>query len=811
MTQAVRRLFYALGAADYHADQKLAPLMGVEEDLIRMTELFTREFGYEPRPPEPFLDRTAEEVRTHLVSPGDEPFSEADTVVVYYAGHGEHMGDRHYLMCPDSRRTRPTSTALPTEDLVRIFTERNARRLLLIVDTCYAARGATDAIREVAHQVALDMGRQNEAFNGRLVSFSIISAARKYQRAADSAFRTALESAIESGECGGIRSRKLLLETVVEVVSEKLKEQGHDQQDATLATLLTDRDDPPFLPNPRYDPDAPPESVSVAELRNWSRGVLPPNEKKAAAAGCFTGRTEALDHLRTWVFDTEDTSRPLAVTGAPGTGKSALLTEFRRLMETETGEPGAPPPLTVALVDARDKSGDDIVREIATAEGVAPETHYSALKALLRGRLRPFVLLVDAVGETPEAAGSPPPGHIAELLRDLAELPMMRVITAVPTALLTDLGPGEHLDLDDPRWNSEADLHAYATRLLLHPYGPGGEAIRSADEASRRARAIVARSRGNRLLIRLLAQWPAAAHQPFPDPLSPETEDRTPSADPPPIGRVFREALRARCSDDREFRTMAALLSGLAFAHGAGLPWGGRLWPRVMAKVFNNGEPLHSRDVRRLLEVAGPFLVEALDSAGRTVYRLYHETFAEELRATAPAGAREDIAEALRKELTERYLEQHDRPVDRYLRAHLPAHAADVGAVGDLLQDPCFVATTDSATIKRMLDDDPDAWQEAQAALDFVELRERGQDGITDLQLLRIVASVWQSRTMLLRLVLDHSPPLDRFGTIMTIGCTGRVAHQRMTAEDGRHRIVVETSSDGDLVVNVLRNGTAAT
>ncbi|MFD4597660.1 caspase family protein [Streptomyces sp. NPDC058464] len=795
MTHDVRRLFYALGAANYHADRQLAPLAGVEEDLIRMTELFTREFAYEPRPSEPFLDRAAEEVRTHLVSPGDEPFTEADTVVVYYAGHGEHIGDRHYLMCPDSRRGKPTSTALPTEDLVRIFTERNVRRLLLVVDTCYAARGAADAIREVAHQVALNMGRQNEAFNGRLVSFSIISAARKYQRAADSAFRTALESAIESGECGGIRSRKLLLETVVEVVSEKLKEQGHDQQDATLATLLTDRDDPPFLPNPRYDPDAPPESVSVAELRNWSRSALPPKEKRAAAASCFTGRNAALQHLRAWVFDTEDTSRPLAVTGAPGTGKTALLTEFRRLLEAETGGPGPLPPVTVVLVDARDKSRADIVREVATAEGVAPESHYDALKT----RLRPFILLVDAVGEAPETAGSPGPGEIVELLKDLAELPTLRVITAVPSALLTDLGPGDRLDLDDPRWDSEADLHACATRLLLHPDGPGGEAVRSADEASRQAAAIVAGARGNRLLIRLLAQY------------RPETADRTPSADPPTIGQVFREALRARCSDDREFTTMAALLSGLAFSHGAGLPWGGRLWPRVMAKVFNNGEPLRSRDVRRLLDVAGPFLVETLDSAGRTVYRLYHETFAEELRATAPARAREDIAAALREELKERYREQSDRPVDPYLRTRLPAHAADAGAVRDLLQDPWFVATTDSATIRWLLNHEPAAWREAQAALDFVKLRDRGQDGITDLQLLWAVASVWESRTMLLRLVLEHELPLDRFSSVVTIGCTGPVRYGQTTTEDGQHTIVVESSTGTDLVVEAVHTGTQRT
>ncbi|MEU9408078.1 caspase family protein [Streptomyces sp. NPDC048281] len=805
-----RRLFYALGAGDYRADRNLVPLAGVKADLDRMTALFTNRFAYEPRPPEPFLDRTADDVRMHLVAAVDEPFAEDDTVVVYCAGHGEHIGDRHYLMCPDSRRRKPTSTALPTEDLVRIFTERNARRLLLIVDTCYSARGAGDAIRQVAHQVALDMAGQNEAFTGRLVSFSVISAARRYQRAADSAFRIAFESAIGSGECGGIRSRKLLLETVVEVVSEKLKEQGHGEQDATLATLLTDRDDPPFLPNPLYRSDAPPESVSVAELRHWAHRGPSPDEGRAATANGFTGRTEALDHLRTWVFDTTDTSRPLVVTGTAGTGKSSLLREFGRLMNAETGDPGAPPPLTIALVDARDASWDDIVRDVAVAEGVDRETPYGELRKLLRGRLRPFVLLVDAVGEEPERAGSTRTEEIVELLRDLAEVPMTRVITTAPATLLTALNPGDRLDLDEPRWDSRADLHAYAAELLRRPYGPGSGTVGSAEEVPRRAAEIVARSRGNRLLIRLLAHWSAATYGPSPDPPGPELGELAPSSAPRTIGGVFRESLRARCSDDREFRTMTALLAALAFSRGSGLPWGGRLWSRVMAKVFNNGRPLHGRDIERLLEVAGPFLVEALDSSGRTVYRLYHETFAEELRARAPAGAREDLADALRDEFAERHREQNDRPVDPYLRDHLPAHAADAGTVSDLLQDPDFLLATDSATVERMRDDNPDAWQEAEAALDFVKLRRRGQGGLTDREVLRIIAFVRQSDILLRRLAEDSSS-LDRFTTIMTIACTGRVAHQLLTSEDGRSQIVVETSSDGELLVDVLRNGTEGT
>lgn len=808
VTSPIRRLFYAAGAADYYLDRRLGPLEGVEEDLVRMTELFTSEFSYEPRPPVPLLNNRAEVVRRSLVSQADEPFTESDTVVVYYAGHGEHIRDRHYLMCPDSDRAKPTSTALPTEDLVRIFTERNVRRLLLIVDTCYAARGAADSIREVAQQVAVNMGRQNETFNGKMISFSVISAARRYQRADDSAFRIALEEAIKSGECGGIRSRKLVLETVVETVSEKLKEQGHGEQDATLATLLSDRDNPPFLPNRRYDPEAPHESVSVTELKNWALRPTTPAEKKAAAEGYFIGCSAALDRLRTWVFETADTSHPLAVTGTPGVGKSALLAEFWRLTKAETGEPGAPPPVTVALINARDKSRTDIIAEIAAAEGVDIRISYSALISLLRGRLRPFVLLVDAVGEAPERQGSRRPQEIAELLREMAELPMLRVIAAVPADLLTDPRPGEHLDLDEPRWNSQADLQAYATWLLHNPYGPGSEATCPPDEAPQRARAIVARARGNRLLIRLLAQRTTAADEPSPELRGPDIDPHT--EEPATVGTVFRQAVRARCRDAEEIKTVEALLSGLAFSHGAGLPWGGRLWPRVMAKVFNAGEPLRGKDIQRLLEVAGPFLIEALDSAGRTVYRLYHEMFAEELRASAPKYAREAIVKALREEISERYREQPDRPVDPYVHAYLPAHAEDVGDVRGLLQDPFFLLTTDLTTVQKIERENPETWIESKVAQEFERQREQAQDSAAELALLRVIGLAWKTKN-LLRSINSLGLPshVGQFTTIMTIACTGRVAHSRHTSEDGRHHITVQTSADGELLIDVLRDGSA--
>jgi hypothetical protein len=97
-------------------------------------------------------------------------------------------------------------------------------------------------------------------------------------------------------------------------------------------------------------------------------------------------------------------------------------------------------------------------------------------------------------------------------------------------------------------------------------------------------------------------------------------------------------------------------------------------------------------DVTSVLADAGAYVTEALDSE-RSVYRLYHQQFAEHLRSGLdPADAGRLIFAGLRQlipmGLTGRPQWTASVP---YIRSHLATHAAAAGVLDDLLTDPAFL------------------------------------------------------------------------------------------------------------------------
>ena len=70
-----------------------------------------------------------------------------DTVIIYYAGHGAPEPDRNspdddklekYLLPYDADPKRLYSTALPMEEISKIFSRLSAERIVLLQDTCYS-------------------------------------------------------------------------------------------------------------------------------------------------------------------------------------------------------------------------------------------------------------------------------------------------------------------------------------------------------------------------------------------------------------------------------------------------------------------------------------------------------------------------------------------------------------------------------------------------------------------------------------------------------------------------------------------------
>src|SRR5207247_374159 len=87
---------------------------------------------------------------------------------------------------------------------------------------------------------------------------------------------------------------------------------------------------------------------------------------------------------------------------------------------------------------------------------------------------------------------------------------------------------------------------------------------------------------------------------------------------PTSVPEAFDEYLR-RFGDEEE--RVRHVLTPLAFAEGAGLPWD-RLWPALASALW--GRSYDDGHVRRVLDRAGAFVIEQ-NEAGRSVYRLFHE------------------------------------------------------------------------------------------------------------------------------------------------------------------------------------------
>ncbi|MGX1477665.1 UNVERIFIED_CONTAM: hypothetical protein RKD50_006473 [Streptomyces canus] len=605
--------FFAAGSGAY---DELPPLHGVSSDLKRMNGLFEEQLDYRVAPE--LLDRSADALRRELGGGPQQSFGADDTVVVYYGGHGDRCGGRHYLQCADTMEAAPAATALATEDLVRLLAERGARRLLLVIDTCKAADGGAEAVRNVARTVLGEFGQRPESYvDQQLVSFSVLCASRAYEAAHGSAFAEALEAAVRDEACGGPRAKKLLLETLVDHVNGRLGNRQH----ATHATFLSEGGEHAFFPNPHRLKNDVPEGVSLAEQRLQAENVH-------AGTG-FVGRADALATLDALVCATDPPGRLLTIAGASGTGKSALLREVLRHAEEREAGTGTDGRMTTLLADVRHRDLDYLVTRLTETV-----------------RTEPFLLLVDGVEEAGQE-GDDQPREIARFLNErAARWTGLRVVATVSKQLAAETGAGADVDLDqrDP----EDDLVTLAERLLTEPDGPGSRSDWSAERAREAAPRVVRMARGSRLLLRLITLRMAAAH---PDA---ETGQTDRDDDLPTVRRAFWGALRARCRDYDEYRTACVLLTGLAFAPGAGLPRARGLWPSVVSRALDPGTRLTDHEVRRVLEIAAPLLAEGLDARGRSVYRLQHEEYAQVLRETAKAGTAKRVKEALIEERVER-------------------------------------------------------------------------------------------------------------------------------------------------------------
>lgn len=714
----MRRYLIAAGTARYRDAEEL---LSVPKDLAEIGAAFA-EVGYE-RALE-LVDPGTDGIRRALGSWARDEDRADDALVVYYTGHGERDGSGHFLLCADSETGGLLDTALRTEDIAAILTSQGVRRLLVIVDTCYAEDGTARAVRRMAELLRADLIRERDGEYRDPLAFAVIAAARVREPADDGAFAHAFRAALRHPEIGGQRQPYLYLEAVVDSVNQQFERDGLLQH-ATCA-ILSHESKFGFLPNPRFADELPPEGTDLAEQRVWltvqarrrrdelaqhfsprGRGT----DIGAEAGHYFVGRVDVLRRLSSWLAGTDCDHRAIVVTGSPGAGKSAVLGRLVVLSDPASCE--TIPPATIPLgtepgigsidvaIHARHKTMAELVAGIAAGAGLDTDV-VDELVTALSERAEPLVVVVDALDEAGTADDREPERIARELLRCLARIPCVQLLVGTRRHVIEACGPDFAVfDLDSPQWINHEDLASYAELLLLAPHGPGSDSAYDATTAPPIAQGIAETAYPNYLVARLTARTLAARDAVVS--ALPGWQRALPAPEPEEAhaaGPAFRWALAEQLGAEEQ--RARELLIPLAFAEGAGLPWG-IVWPAVASSIA--GRPIDSSDIEWLLTASSSHVVEALDERNRSVYRLYHESFTDQLRADAPPDAQQRIADALLGLVSP----HPDRDsldwssADPYIHTHLATHAAACNRLNELALDPEFLLAAEPEPLLRAM------------------------------------------------------------------------------------------------------------
>jgi WD40 repeat protein len=651
---------------------------------------------------------TVEHVRTSLSGwSRDVQLGDDDAVVFYFAGHGVVADrDRHYLMCWASDEDDPATSALATEDLIRILTRTGLRNLLVVLDTCYGGEGAADGARIVLRTIAR---RLDGVGSGGVW---MLSSARAKDEARDGAFVESLLAALdEVRDRTGQRQRYLDLVDIVDAVNRRFERRDLRQRAELVASMVTGL--APFLDNDAYRADLPAAGDTDLELQRLlakrdlhdhfgprSRGV----EYDSEPGLYFSGRERLLNELVSWLTGAQPSGNGRVVTGSPGCGKSAVLGRIVAMSDpayrqTLLCEPGAaasglPPRLVSAAVHARHKLLPQVVQQLASELDTSADGPGELLREVsLRARDgASVVIVVDALdeagsGTAADAGGKGEPRRIArELLRPLSEVPGVRLLVGTRHELVPSLGSAmEILDLDDHKYLGGHDIAGYVTKVLLAENEPDViTPYRGRRELARTVGAAVAdRAAGVFLVARMTARGLRAAESPV-DVTRPGWQDDLPSE----IGEAFEDYLS--WFGERE-NIVRSLLTPLAFAEGQGLPRG-QIWTRIATEL--SGRPYGEDDIDLVLDKAAAYVAEISDH-GRSVYRLYHQALAEHLRANYKPGverAQRSVVDALLATVPRGADDEADWfSAHRYVRAYLATHAAAADRLDEVVADPGFL------------------------------------------------------------------------------------------------------------------------
>jgi WD40 repeat protein len=699
-----RRLLIAAGTAHYEKLPDL-DLPGVPEELALIAKSFDA-LGYERLQTALSLNPESKDAMRDLFSSIKTESRAEDLVVAYYTSHGtedEKDRNRFYLLTRNSDHSDLYGTAYATEELARaLILDLKASQVLVILDVCYAGAGAVQ-FTTIASGLAASRPDGPAVF--------VIAAARPKQEAEQGALSSAFAEALAIGNepLGGAVQEFIPFDLLMNQVQDYLRAK-HPAQTATLSvTNMTGGCR--LFPNPRYSAHLRP-GLTIEAQRAFNEHWVPKARGAAigAAGWYFTGRDQALRELAEWLSAEHADGRARVVTGGAGCGKSAVLARVVTLASPtyrkevlawtapEMLDPATLPPEGVVsvAVHVRHKLPAGVAAEIAAGLDLAARDP-AELLAVLERRPQKTVIVIDALDESDDKDQI-----VSRLLRPLAALPQVFLLIG------TRPDSSEHgrrfralgdavveIDLDHPHYIGTDDVARYVERRLLAAEERGRfTPYRDSPETARAVARGVAQRAGNVFLIAHTAVHALLASTSKVVTTEPGWVDRLPSGLYGAFTQFLTE-LDSRRPGGLSSATIRAVLLPLAFAEGEGLPWV-NLWAAIATAL--SGSDISDTDITLVREHAAAFIVEALEQ-DRSVYRLYHESLAEQFRGSVADAkqTQQQIVAALRSLVP--VSPNTGRPdwarAHPYLLAHLAAHSLKAGMLGELAADGTFLATAD--------------------------------------------------------------------------------------------------------------------
>lgn len=672
----------------------------------------------------------------------------SNRLIIYWAGHGKAVEGGHLFLCSrDTAKNRQPEAhnSVPAGSLGDLLAGKDVNEIVLLLDVCGSGGGAEEVVE------AFRAKANSRAYRGGFKpGLAVISSAGRYQFALEGAFSSALVNVLRHGPPADQsylawteRDEYITPVELFQAVRAKLA-----RAPARIGNQIPEHDATGgvgrFFPNPRHRRLIP--DVGVAEKHR--RAVLLPNavaehfmlkfrgiDTVDDRGWFFTGREQLLKQLARWLGSEQ--SGLLVLTGPPGSGKSAILGRLAVLSVPEyrakVKQAGAlknvrsdtlPPKRSIdAGVHAKNLSLTECISELADALQLpAPVAGWRSSADFVRqvaSLRRPITLLFDALDEA-----QPADIHTmaVDLLRPLAELPQVKILVGTrpdrasnsDTAetpslgnLLRALGASEpeiiRLDRDE---ETATDIAVYVRRRLLESVGSPYKD--KPDAASAAATIITRRSDRVFLIARLLTHEFIRSDQ-IVDldkrGTGNKAERRMIEGS---LATAFTADLARYGKDERRIR---ALLAPLAFAEGAGLPsrdvWlamAEALQPRSFpGEVSEGAVTLGAADLSWVVSNAGSYLIESGED-GQTVYRLYHQAFADYLRNTLQPEHKiqAQITEALMSQ-AEKDSKRHWNLANPYTLRHLATHAAAAGRLDELLNDSRYLLYAEPQKLRSVL------------------------------------------------------------------------------------------------------------